>query len=325
MFYAGHLDRTALERGLQRLGYQYRWGYWADRLLLVIGAAFVLSGVLLFVAYNWVALDKMVKLGGLSLLVVVAVVAALLRGIDGFVGRVLLFAACMLVGVFLAAFGQIYQTGADAWELFRAWALLIAVWVVVSRSHAHWLLLLAVVDALVVSYLDCVHGLDLDPRHPGPWLALAALHGLALVALEVGNARAYFEPPKAWPRWVLVPALLFVVFMPMASVVFRDAYDRLDSWIALFAFGAAVAISYVYARYRARDLFWLTCAGFAALGALTLVLLRSVDVFGSSSCGSLVFVGLVVVAMLTGLVQWLRRVHVELEGAGRATREPDDV
>ncbi|MBC8290414.1 MAG: DUF2157 domain-containing protein, partial [Planctomycetes bacterium] len=46
-------------------------------------------------------------------------------------------------GVFLAVFGQVYQTGADEWLLFAGWAGLILPWTALSRFEALWILWLA--------------------------------------------------------------------------------------------------------------------------------------------------------------------------------------
>ena len=61
---------------------------------------------------------------------------ALLAGLDRAFGQVLLIAGSVLTGVLLAVIGQAYQTGADVFELFVAWAVLILPWVFVSRSAA---------------------------------------------------------------------------------------------------------------------------------------------------------------------------------------------
>ena len=48
----------------------------------------------------------------------IAAVGALLVGLDRAFGQVLLIAASVLTGVLLAVIGQVYQTGADVFELF---------------------------------------------------------------------------------------------------------------------------------------------------------------------------------------------------------------
>src|SRR5699024_11365250 len=42
--------------------------------------------------------------------------------------QLLLLIASIITGSLLALFGQVYQTGADTWQLFFAWAILITPW-----------------------------------------------------------------------------------------------------------------------------------------------------------------------------------------------------
>ena len=66
----------------------------------------------------------------------------------------LLLIASIITGSLLALFGQIYQTGADTWQLFFAWAILITPWVVIARFPALWLLWLGLINAFLLLYLD---------------------------------------------------------------------------------------------------------------------------------------------------------------------------
>src|SRR5690606_3926429 len=68
--------------------------------------------------------------------------------------QLLLLIASIITGSLLALFGQIYQTGADTWQLFFAWAILITPWVVIARFPALWLLWLGLINAFLLLYLD---------------------------------------------------------------------------------------------------------------------------------------------------------------------------
>ncbi|MET0346849.1 MAG: DUF2157 domain-containing protein [Casimicrobiaceae bacterium] len=63
---------------------------------------------------------------------------AVWRGLDTLPGKAALVVAALLVGALLALVGQVYQTGADRFELFAAWAVAIVAWVLVARMpRAH--------------------------------------------------------------------------------------------------------------------------------------------------------------------------------------------
>ena len=67
-----------------------------------------------------------------------------MAGFDRPAGQALLIGASVLTGVLLAVIGQVFQTGADAFELFLVWTVLILPWTLASRSAAHWLVWLVV-------------------------------------------------------------------------------------------------------------------------------------------------------------------------------------
>jgi uncharacterized membrane protein len=96
-----------------------------DQLLLVLGAGLVLSRILFFFAYNWNALSRWSRFG------IILVSPGWFhswsdwKGLDTLGGQALLTASSVLLGIFLAVFGQVYQTGADAWTFFVGWGALV--------------------------------------------------------------------------------------------------------------------------------------------------------------------------------------------------------
>lgn len=108
------------------------WGVFLDRLLLWLGTLALASALLFLVAYNWADMGRWLRFG----LVQAGLVAAIGvywwaegRGpadegraddgradngvVDNIVARAALTTASLLLGVLLALFGQVYQTGAD--------------------------------------------------------------------------------------------------------------------------------------------------------------------------------------------------------------------
>ena len=60
----------------------------------------------------------------------------------------------MATGAVLALVGQTYQTGADVWELFAAWAALMLPFAWLSRSTASWVLWLGVANLALMRALS---------------------------------------------------------------------------------------------------------------------------------------------------------------------------
>lgn len=107
--------------------------------LLAVGVGFTVAGIIFFFAYNWEELPKFAKLGIVEVLLVASVLLATFTHWNKLVKQILLTGATFLIGTLLAVFGQIYQTGADAYDLFLGWTLFTILWAVAIRFAPLWL------------------------------------------------------------------------------------------------------------------------------------------------------------------------------------------
>lgn len=114
-------------------------------LLLAVGTGLILSGIIYFFAFNWMEIPPLVKLWGIQF-GLAGCVAGAYFSLNRATGKLLLFSASVLVGVFMAVFGQIYQTGADAYQLFMFWSLLTLGWTLISNFSVQWLLWLIITN-----------------------------------------------------------------------------------------------------------------------------------------------------------------------------------
>ena len=133
------------------------WLDFFNKALLIIGAVALVLSLVFFIAYNWQNLGKIGKFalveGALAITIALYVSLSFRRQFQ-LIRQLLLLIASIITGSLLALFGQIYQTGADTWQLFFAWALLISPWVVIARFPALWLLWLGLINAFLLLYLD---------------------------------------------------------------------------------------------------------------------------------------------------------------------------
>ncbi|WP_457653282.1 DUF2157 domain-containing protein [Rhodocaloribacter sp.] len=308
---AGRLSPEALERALRLAGHlpdRAAWRTFADRMLLLLGLAFLLTGIFFFFAYNWASMHRFVKFALIEAGIAGAVATAWVKGLDRLAGQAALFVAAGMVGAFLAVFGQVYPTGTDVYELFLTWAALITVWVAAGRSPALWLLWLALVNATIVAYWTEVY----DPflRRPAALtLLLFALDGGATAAWEAGAARG-----KAWMRGRWLPGLtataaLVCLVIPVLEVVSRHFRFGGDPWrvAAPLVYAAAVAFGLWFYRTKRRDLFLLA----ALLVSLIVVVTTALgEVWGVEDWMAL-FLGLIVLAQSAAAAAWLRKVARE--------------
>ena len=138
---AGHLDAAQRTFALEIAGINPavpQWHRFLGRLFLFFGVSLLIAAVGYFVAYNWDEMGRFAKIALLEVGVVVAVLVAVRFGSEDLRGRAALLGAVLLTGPLPAFIGQTYQTGADTYELFRAWALLALPWVLVARWRTVW-------------------------------------------------------------------------------------------------------------------------------------------------------------------------------------------
>jgi hypothetical protein len=94
------------------------WHKFIKGLILSLGLGFFVAGVVFFFAFNWEQLHRFAKLGLVqAVFLVLAGLAWVLRK-SVLLHRLLLTAAAVMIGVIFAVFGQIYQTGANAYDFF---------------------------------------------------------------------------------------------------------------------------------------------------------------------------------------------------------------
>jgi len=85
-------------------------------------------------------------------LVIVTTVLVLLLKINTNIRNIILTGASVLVGVLFAVYGQIYQTGANAYDFFLVWTIFITFWVAVSNFAPLWLLYMVLTNTTLILY-----------------------------------------------------------------------------------------------------------------------------------------------------------------------------
>ncbi|WP_119301280.1 DUF2157 domain-containing protein [Dongia deserti] len=232
------------------------WARWGRHALLTLGAGQFLAGVVCFFAYNWDDLSDLAKFAVIETALVIAAGGALLIGLDRAFGRVLLVAASVLTGVLLAVIGQVYQTGADVFELFVAWAVLILPWVFVSRSAVHWMLWLVVAEVALALYASQVLVVVSDVTSGEMWVLVGATIALALAGREFAVQYGLSWLSAHWTRLVLLFAATVILFIPAAA----HAVDA-----GRFGSPALCLAAFLLMIIAAAALYWHLWRDFAAL------------------------------------------------------------
>ncbi|HSH04538.1 MAG TPA: DUF2157 domain-containing protein [Anaerolineae bacterium] len=154
---------TSFQRGRALLGGYASladWHWFSNYGLLLMGAGSLVAGIFFFFAYNWASIPPAGKLGVLQFLLISSAAIAIWQGLDKISARVLLLVSAGMVGAFLAVFGQIYQTGADAYQLFLSWGFFIFGWTVIARDKLIWILFTTVTYTGIALYIFTFPAID---------------------------------------------------------------------------------------------------------------------------------------------------------------------
>ncbi|MGI2218055.1 DUF2157 domain-containing protein [Shewanella baltica] len=328
------------------------WRGLIANLLLWFGALSFASGVIFFFAYNWQSLGRFAKFGLIEVAIVLAIGAfAWLyyranslsaashshshsnQSNDSRFGATtangVLLAASVLVGGLLALVGQTYQTGADPWQLFAMWALVILPFAWVAGFDGLWLLLVGLINLSIGIFLDSFSHL---------WGAFLDEQGQLLIFICLNLAIYYafvLLDRNVAGRWH-APILEYV-----CSLFAMGCFTWLITWLIFddffkgdgFSTGvisgylAHLVLGFVIFRYRLPRIYPLALGGFSliAVGAALLIRLMFED---NDPIGGFLFIGLYIILASTGLSIWLKELsrklkplsESELEPAARATQ-----
>ena len=280
------------------------WRRFLDQLLLWSGAVALAAAVVFFVAHNWSHLGKLAKFTLLEALVVAAVVGYWRLGSESAAAKAALLVASILLGALLALFGQIYQTGADTWELFASWAALILPWVLIGRFAALWMLWIAVVNLAIALHFQ-VFFLEQQKQL---W-ALFAFDTFALAAWELAARRAGWLQASWGPRLLAIASGIAITLL-MTEAIFD--WGREQAAAPLIVYPLWLAALYAVYRRLLPDLFVLAGACLSAIVVVASFLAK--NLLESNEAAGFLLIAIAVVAMGAASGWWLR----QLAGDARA-------
>jgi uncharacterized membrane protein len=296
---AGHVPPGLEQESLRMAGLvpgPSEWRAFLGRLTLWLGTVALAASAIFFFAFNWDSLGRFAKLGLVEAAILAALLASWRLDLDSMAGKAVLTLLALLAGALLALTGQIYQTGADTFELFAWWAVLILPWVLVGRFAPLWLLWLALLNLAAWLYFS------LGPGGEALMWTLLALDSLALAAWEAGHRSGIAWLRDSWP-----PRLAAIASGAMATGL---------AWSSIFGGGVGIAgwfvwigLAYYWYRHVRRDLFVLA-GGLLSLILIVAAFLARLMLDAGGSAGFLV-IGLAVIGMSAGGAVWLNRLSRE--------------
>lgn len=275
----------------------YSWKMFLRLFFITLGVGFVTSGIIFFMAYNWTDLHKFVKIGLIEGLIVVTTLVILFSTLNAVIKNILLTGAAVLVGGLIAVFGQIYQTGANAYDFFLLWTVFITLWVVVSDFAPLWLLWLTLINTTLLLYAEQVafhwSGVVICTIH-------FVLNCLFLILFTGLSGRYSVKVPK-WFTNIL--ALAAVSFSTCGISIGIFEHCELSTLVLVIPAAVAYYAGIVYG-YRIRNRFYL------AVVALSLVMIiSSLLIEISDAEGMFLMVSLFIVGSITFVISRLMKIQ----------------
>lgn len=308
----GLLTDEAVAASIGALRPPSAWYQWARRMLLILGSALILAGIIFFFAYNWSQMHRLVKLGIIEGGIVACIIVVQIKGVSRLSGKILLACSSVLVGVLLAVYGQIYQTGADAFELFVGWGVLIVGWVVISDLAGLWLIWLIILNVGSVLYWAQVGKPSHSISYEWLCLFLAALNCAALVLREIGTTAKLEWLKGKWLRGVLVVAVFLMLSIPTVNFIMGfEKVSGLTTVSSLIWLLSALG-GYLFYRHLFRDMVALALITMNVC-AIILTILGKILFEISDGPMTALLMALIIIMVASGATIWLRKTASVME------------
>ncbi|MCM1129015.1 MAG: GDYXXLXY domain-containing protein [Alistipes senegalensis] len=249
------------------------WEWFSQLILAYAGVLFFLAGVICFFAYNWHSLLPFVKFSLIAAALLISAVFSLFRDSRPASGKLWLLACCILGGILMAVYGQVYQTGANAWILFRSWAIFLIPLVLISRQTALWFMLWLVSSLSGILYLGEYAAAFHNNALTNNLIFYQCLAQTAFFVLWetashfFSGQRCAFLKPRWMPRILGFSLLSFLTFYLALHI--QTIRQPPFIYFALLYLALITGILFYYRQQRT-DLF-MTAATFFSLIVLALV------------------------------------------------------
>lgn len=270
------------------------WQKFLRLFFITLGVGFATAGIIFFFAYNWADLNKFTKIGMTQALVIATTIVALLPKINQNIRNIILTGASFLVGVLFAVFGQIYQTGANAYDFFLAWTLFIALWAVISNFAPLWLLFIVLINTTFILYTQQV-AKDWDEIFIVT--IIFCINAIALISsLLLKNLKKISTIP-IWFTHILALGCAVIATFGMIIVIF----DNHEIFSLLFTILVVTTYALgIWHGLNSKSVFYLSIVSLSIISIIT-----SLFINFSNDSGIFLLVSLFVIASVTVIIMTL--------------------
>lgn len=282
------------------------WCQFVVLFLMIAGVMSLALGVIFFFAFNWDGMSRFVKFGLIQGALLLSLLMYWRMTGKDLVQQALLLMMALLIGAWLALVGQTYQTGADPWELFAIWSVMIVPLVLISRFEAMWMLLWVLLNLSLSLYQEVNSSLFGLLFNQQAWLfSFVALNAAFLMWFEylakVNAVPHWLNLKYRWSAQVVAFALLWLVLIVGFAALFDQSMNRPLSVLVFLLTAGGFFIYYRHVLFDVALLaFWCLMMVVMVTALLAKILFKSFDDFGV-----LLVIGMAVIGMSVMAGRWL--------------------
>lgn len=235
--------------------------------IMSLGVGLTVSGIVFFFAYNWTDLHKFTKIGLSQSILLALTMLAIYPKWNEKIRNVILLGAAVLVGVLFAVFGQIYQTGANAYDFFLAWTVFISLWAWVGNFAPLWLLYLLLINTTVILYAEQIAQ---DWKEVFICGLLFVVNAMVVIFIEkFGRTR--------FPGWFVYTVALGAIGFATIGIVIGIFDEPSDSFGILLLLTLMAYILGIWHGLRTKSGFYLAALPFSIIIMITAWLINSTE------------------------------------------------
>jgi len=285
------------------------WVVFINNLFLWVGCIALGLSFVFFLAHNWSQIGKFAKFAIVEAALIFSILAYLKTQNGSVTSCASLTVSSILLGALMALFGQTYQTGADSWQLFFNWAILMTPWAIIARFTTIWVIWLSLLNLSIVLYCDA---------HSNPLSILFGTKISVLWPLFTFNTLIFIVWYKLsqsllWmqKQWAIRLIAIGVGVSITSLALFSILDDRTTDILAIPVWTLFIFSLYFFYRKLQIDLFML--AGGCLSGIVIVVTLFGKEVLSHGESIAYLMLSILVIGMGVGAALWLKKVQEEAQ------------
>lgn len=292
------------------------WPQFLRRSSVLIAAVLLGSALIMAIAANWLSWPKVGRIALILVTITALVLFALRTSLQkpkdwasGYgLSRLSIDLATIAIGGLLALIGQSYQTGADPWQLFALWSLLLLPWMMALRSLFIILLVLTITNVALILFFEL--------GHKTPLFATLSLVGFNLFFLY-GSHRVetiFHDPLLLVRRFSILFLVGSILWLQSIDWIVQKNAVHLQIVLSLAILGG---LAWYFLRRQADVI-----TGSIAYGGCYFLIMSWLMAYLTQSDAFILLMFLISIVLGLGLIFDLRRVWRQQSPANKTTSEP---